>query len=69
MQGGRQERQHRHLSLGRTGQPHSAGRHNQADQRVRTADDWAAHFADRIVPDAQNSTILTSRNVTRGGVY
>lgn len=34
MQGGRQKREHCHLSLGRTWQPYSARRHHQADQRV-----------------------------------
>lgn len=34
MQGGRQEREHCYLCVGRAGQPHPAGGHHQVDQRV-----------------------------------
>lgn len=34
MQGGRQEREHCHLGLGRAWQPYPARRHHQANQRV-----------------------------------
>ena len=48
MQGGRQEREHCHLCLGRAGQPHPARGHHQADQRVGLLTCLETHDTNRI---------------------